>query len=130
MTTYELKLDIDNKMKKTQLTNLLCKKTDVIRKIKHETIYAIFNIFETHKGYHVYVTYDTNAKLNPKDIVMLQLIYGSDPAREMHNLERIEKHIKNWNVLFSSKYKLKYRHNTFVLGKKISAEKYVESFIY
>lgn len=128
---HELKLDIDTKMKYTKLTNILCEKTNALRKLNPKTeIYAVFNIFRTHKGYHVYIAFSTNAKLTSRDIVALQLIYGSDPAREIHNLERIDKHIKNWNVLFTEKYKVKLKNDSLKLGKKISVEKYAGSFIY
>ncbi len=127
---YKMKLDIDQKMSYTKLTQMLINKTEAIRKLFNIIYPTIFETYKTHKGYHIYITTHSQYRISNKRIVELQLIYGSDPQREIHNLERIEKHIKNWNVLFNSKYKLKNKKGVFKIGKKISEEKYVGSFIY
>ncbi len=127
---YKMKLDIDQKMKYTELAQMLINKTDAIREVVNKIYPTVFEVYKTHKGYHIYITTYYKHKLSDKKIVELQLIYGSDPQREIHNLERIKRGIKNWNVLFSSKYKLKNKRGVFEIGKKISEEKYVGSFIY
>lgn len=60
--------------------------------------------FATVRGRHIYV--DLDRKIPDLEIVLLQTLLGSDPYREIFNLERVrENQIKDWNVLFCAKFK-------------------------
>lgn len=127
---YELKIDIDKKMRYTELTTMLCHKTDAIRKhFNMESINA-FEIYRTHKGYHIYILLISNKRITDHNIITQQLIYGSDPLREIHNMERIDNGIREWNVLFRRKYRLVCIGEKFKLGKRLSEERHVGNFIY
>ena len=60
-------------------------------------------ILETAKGYHVYV--EVIGELDNKDLIIVQLALGSDYIRELYNLRRVKNCVRNWNVLFTAKYK-------------------------
>lgn len=62
--------------------------------------------FQTHKGWHVRIK--VNSYLSDKDILISQLLCGSDYKRELRNYVRIlSGKFKNqeWNVLFCEKMK-------------------------
>lgn len=61
--------------------------------------------FATARGRHIYIELDR--EISNFDIVMIQLLLGSDPKRELFNLERLiqQKDHPMWNVLFKAKYR-------------------------
>ena len=61
-------------------------------------------VYKTKKGYHFYV-YLTKKFFLSEDMVLIQLILGSDWLRELRNLSRISKGDADWNLLFSEKDK-------------------------
>lgn len=92
-----LKLDIDSKdglldcLQRVQMWNEICFPLHFVK------------IKETRKGWHVYLHADgffTN-KLKP----FVQVMLGSDWKREMLNIDRVEKRVKKWNILFVSNEK-------------------------
>ena len=52
------------------------------------------------KGGNIHVVLETDAKLCDLEICCLQAILGSDWIRETHNLHRIRRGQRNWNILF------------------------------
>ncbi len=77
-------------------------------------------VYETSKGYHIYLYCDSGRPLIPLEIIIIQLALGSDYKREIFNLRRARAWLdgdeleEGWNVLFRYKYK----H-----GKLVSYEK-------
>ncbi len=64
-------------------------------------------VYKTKKGFHFYI-YILNKiyfAVNKNDVVLIQLILGSDWLRELRNLHRISEGDTNWNILFSEKDK-------------------------
>lgn len=58
----------------------------------------------TRRGWHVLIRWDR--KFSPAEIVALQAMFGSDPAREMFNLARVLSggaRSNRWNLLFEEK---------------------------
>ena len=56
--------------------------------------------FYRSKGGNVHVMLNTDAFLEDLEVLALQAILGSDWKRELHNLCRIRRGQKNWNILF------------------------------
>ena len=80
------------------------------------------DVCETRKGFHVRIK--INKKLDDRDILLLQILLGSDINREIYNFVRQQNGelLSNWNRLYTKKW--------IVLGTKIieeiSEEKYSE----
>lgn len=74
-------------------------------------------VFNTLNGYHVYIILK-NKDLNDYDILILQILLGSDKQREIFNFQRLRSKIfkDKWNVLFSLKIAYK--------GSNIGYEKF------
>ena len=78
--------------------------------------------FQTKRGYHVRV--DVEEYLTPEEVLLVQMLMGSDIYREIFNFlrKRDGKLIENWNKLYTKKY--------LVLGTKIkkviSSERYLK----
>lgn len=99
--TTELKLDYDNiTVKDVQL-------------IFHHRAWLLkyFSIleieaFETKNGYHVLVTVDED--IDPRDVMLIQILLGSDINREIFNFIRNYNGelMKHWNRLYTKKYLL------------------------
>lgn len=68
----------------------------------------------TKKGYHIRIILDRELE-EAKDIIILQLILGSDRNRELFGYRRVLNNVINWNVLFNKK--------TTKQGKILSREK-------
>lgn len=68
-------------------------------------------VCKTRKGYHVKIV--ITKQLEPRDILLLQILLGSDINREIYNFVRQQNGelLKNWNRLYTKKY--------LVLGTKI-----------
>ncbi len=103
---YELKIDIDYKPENPlkfakEFANKLKFTCDIL-KIEVEAV----EVYETNKGFHIYVWINSKKELDNKDIIILQLSLGSDYKREIFNLSRVWSfdNIAIWNVLFSRKY--------------------------
>ena len=76
--------------------------------------------YKTKKGYHYYIKFPAKKEdLSRIDMVMIQLILGSDWLRELRNLYRISKDDKTFNVLFSTKVK----------DGKIQNEEYIKTMV-
>ena len=60
--------------------------------------------WETRKGYHVKVTVEED--LDPRDVLLIQVLMGSDINRDIFNLIRNwnGEIMKNWNKLYTKKY--------------------------
>ena len=69
-------------------------------------------VYETAKGFHIYLDAESKRPLTPVEIIIIQLALGSDYKRELFNLRRARVWLDgedldpNWNVL----YKYKYNH--------------------
>ena len=113
MTVYNMKLDIDSKHIKTTSTKLMIDElkqhintTKMCTKRINE-MWCVM-IYKTNHGWHVYITSYSNLKIpTPRSIIKMQLMLMSDPNREAHNILRINKRIKKWNVLFKDKFEIK-----------------------
>ena len=105
MYNYELKLDID--FKPTDTNKLVDQIIE--RVIFLEDVFCVqfekFEVFETNKGLHIYVKIGSKNKLKNTDIVVLQLVLGSDYKREIYNWMRVRNggNVKYWNKLFKKK---------------------------
>jgi len=55
------------------------------------------------RGYHVKLLIKPLVKFDKRDIVILQLLLGSDRKREFFNWLRVRGNLKHWNVLFDKK---------------------------
>jgi len=81
------------------------------------------DVSTTRKGYHVRIKIEK--KLDDRDILLLQILLGSDINREIYNFVRQQNGelLKNWNRMYTKKW--------IVLGTKIvediGEEKYSES---
>jgi hypothetical protein len=62
-------------------------------------------VYKTKKGFHFYVYIKKTVYAKSVEIVLSQLVLGSDWLRELRNLHRISKGDKDWNILFSEKDK-------------------------
>ena len=68
-------------------------------------------VYETSKGVHIYLDYESKRPLTPLEIIIIQLALGSDYKRELYNLRRArawldgEELESNWNTLFRYKYR-------------------------
>lgn len=58
-------------------------------------------IRRTPHGYHIKI--EIRQDLDDIDILILQLLLGSDYRREFFNYQRIKAGVKNWNILFDKK---------------------------
>lgn len=111
-----LKIDIDTKPFKRRAFDhdvvMLAKELGV----KTSTI----ALKSTRKGTHAVVILH-DIKLKDELIVASQLYLGSDKARELFNIGRIERgETDSWNVLFSSKWK-----NNQRISKETNVRRYI-----
>jgi hypothetical protein len=116
----ELKIDIDKKDKR-----------DFMRRYQALYRYFRFNlvdyeITETRKGYHLRLIIDFPFKVTSEEIVLLQLLLGSDWKREMLNYLRVKNGIEDWNKLFIAKYRI-YKKGNKVKFRRISYERPIKS---
>ena len=58
------------------------------------------------RGYHVEIEIVPLTNLDEKDLVIIQLLLGSDRKREFFNWIRVRGKQKYWNVLFKEKLEL------------------------
>ena len=60
--------------------------------------------YETNKGYHVAVVIE--ADLEPRDVLLLQVLMGSDIQRDIYNFIRKYngENIEDWNKLYTKKW--------------------------
>ena len=97
----KIKLDIDNK-------DLAFKLVDrwawVLSNFQDWFKVKGIKIRETSSGFHVYLSIDR--LLTAEDVIILQLILGSDYKREIYNLKRLRQLGKWENILFT--YKLRF----------------------
>lgn len=103
---YEIKLDVDSKRidpkaKASKIANKIKFLSNII-----DLRVVNVRVFETGKGYHIYIDVDTPAKFDAKDITFLQLLLQSDWKREVYNWlrARADVQLPNWNVLFQIKF--------------------------
>lgn len=105
MYNHELKLDID--FKPDNADKLVSQIIE--RVIFLEDVFCVqfekFEVYETNKGLHIYVKISSKNKLKNTDIVVLQLVLGSDYKREIYNWMRVRNggNVKYWNKLFKKK---------------------------
>ena len=57
-------------------------------------------------GIHLKLLIKPLVSFDEKDIIILQLILGSDRKREFFNWIRVKGGLKHWNVLFDAKSKV------------------------
>ena len=117
-----IKIDIDGKdsMTKTERDNRIKSLLRISGLAK-----AKVHVYRTKRGKHLYISL-WNEKGYARDLstehsIIAQLILGSDPKRELFNLERTYKApwLDRWNVLFQVKYKN---------GKVVSQERFVKIY--
>jgi hypothetical protein len=116
----ELKIDIDKKDKR-----------DFMRRYQALYRYFRFNLIdyeiaETRKGYHIRLIIDFPFKVTSEEIVLLQLLLGSDWKREMLNYLRVKNGIDDWNKLFIAKYRI-YKKGNKVKFRRISHERPIKN---
>lgn len=58
-------------------------------------------VHRTHKGWHCYIQNDPDNL--PVSIVLWQSLLGSDPYREMMNMNRLANGVPRWNIMFTSR---------------------------
>jgi hypothetical protein len=68
----------------------------------HNAKTAFVTEYSTKRGWHIYITLHST-ELNNQEIVLYQLLLGSDRRREFFNYCRIKNGIERWNVLFAWK---------------------------
>ena len=81
-----------------------------------------FEVHKTTKGLHI--RGHTDVELGARELIILQLVLGSDWLREVRNLFRVQGGMEDWNLLFNVKYKMQD-------GKYINAmrESFLMSFV-
>lgn len=100
----DIKLDIDDKRGPFGKGERLAFQIPVIRKMTGISLY-LDSVTETAHGYHVRL--HTAATLEDFEIILIQLMLGSDWARECWNYGRVlnGESMAEWNVLFQKKWK-------------------------
>ena len=100
---YTAKIDYDNL--EMTIEDILARAKQIC------TVYRVpftnMEVKKTKRGRHVYMDlYNPETIVRDEDIVLIQLLMGSDVQREIFNTERVkQKTTPYWNVLFKSKYK-------------------------
>jgi hypothetical protein len=92
-----LKLDIDFKPPKTWLDEWIRTRKLLLEKLGYD--YERFDVFQTERGIHVYITLRQNIK-SARTVNRLQWLLGDDATRVKINQWRIERGIRNWNKLY------------------------------
>lgn len=110
----KIKLDFDSKGIDFEEMNKKIRYLMVLLQIQKVEV----DIKETVKGFHVYIN-TMGFNLKPKDILICQLILGSDRNREMFNYGRILNNEDNWNILFFEK-----REDNKIISKERDYERY------
>ena len=100
----DIKLDIDDKHGPFSRGERLAFQIPAIRKMTGIFLY-LDSVTETAHGYHVRL--HTAVTLEDYEIIILQLMLGSDWARECWNYGRVlnGESMNEWNVLFEKKWK-------------------------
>lgn len=112
--TSEIKLDYDNIT--TRDIQLIFEHRGWL--IKYFGIVGV-ETYETDRGYHILIIVE--ADLDPRDVLLLQILMGSDIQRDIYNFIRHcnGEIIENWNRLYTKK--------NIILGTKaipVSGEKW------
>jgi len=92
---FEIKIDYD---KKIEGLDLIEKMVGRIFEIKGFEIYR-----STNKGIHLKIRAKSLINIDEKDIIIIQLLLGSDRYREFFNWLRVKGGLKKWNILFKKK---------------------------
>ena len=103
---YEIKLDIDNKYIMPKSTaQRISKRIKYVSNIINLKVNDI-EVYETKRGYHIYIKVETPAKFDARDITFIQLLLQSDWRREVYNWlrARADLQLPSWNVLFQIKF--------------------------
>lgn len=103
---YDILVDIDFKPDvKTYCKQLIDKLTFVYKYMGVRV--TDIQVFETAKGYHIYLKAVSKEKLRPIDIVVIQLVLGSDYKREAFNWRRVKGNsaVGGWNTLYKFKFR-------------------------
>lgn len=98
-----LKLDIDGSYGKRKRMEI-AKRLSLIKRFMKMKIKSIQEEKSRH-GYHIWIDFESEMKLDDRDIVFLQLLLLSDWKREVHNWFRVKNKMPYWNVLFKEKIK-------------------------
>ncbi|MCD6432010.1 hypothetical protein J7L33_04860 [Candidatus Bathyarchaeota archaeon] len=102
-STLLIKLDYDYKDQRKIIEEM-----DLIRKMLGRMFnLKSFEVKETRRGYHVKLKIEPLINLDNKDIIIIQLLLGSDKYREFFNWIRVKGNQKHWNVLFDQKVEVK-----------------------
>lgn len=115
MKNQTIKIDIDGEIPDDFLWRIksLCK----VKGIKRARV----DKYRTANGFHLYVCPQKGQRFFDYEIIIWQLLLGSDKNREFFNYQRVlHGDLNNWNVLFSKKFKA---------GKKVSSEEFMNSII-
>lgn len=115
--TTEIKLDYDKILSK-DVCLIFEHRAWLIKYFEVERIRA----FSTKRGYHVRI--DIKEELDDRDVILLQMLMGSDIHREIYNFLRQHDGdlIENWNKLYTKKHLVL---NTKI-KKAISSERYLK----
>ena len=121
----KIKVDIDHK-RKDFIDRILAVKE--IIESNTNVKFKNFQVFETNRGFHVIC--DVYGIERPEEIIILQLLFGSDWKREAFNYVRLKllddkSKFEKWNVLFDYKFERDEEKplERFLDFKKISEEK-------
>jgi len=103
MKTSILKLDIDT----DSFNDFFSEFIERHSQIKYTITFKIneVKVFKTRRGYHI--EFILNKKILPYEVIFYQLLFLSDPNREVFNLRRLRfknHHIDEWNILYGGSY--------------------------
>ncbi len=136
-----LQLDIDIKVRNKEkfIEEIVDRLMFFIKLYEFNWWVTKFKVFETKKGYHFYIYYESKRKIEDIEILYMQQTLGDDYCRAGFNLIRVVEgncSTEEWNVLFIDKEKITKNSIRFIslffklyLGKiKVYKEQYNHFF--
>lgn len=103
MVVNEILLDID--FKDVKFFKQLGKQLNTINYLSHIKPLSCV-VYETNKGFHVYLKVSSKQKLSQLDLMFFQGLLSDDYKRELFNWNRLKKNGDSENLLFYKKYSL------------------------
>lgn len=88
----------------------------VLSMLDLQPITWLVDVKSTTNGWHIIVPISN--QLTDLEVVLVQVLMGSDYKRELFNTMRVKQNIKEWNVLFNTKY----RNNIEISREQFSAK--------
>lgn len=114
-----LQLDIDTKIRNKEkfIEELLDRITFFIKLYEFKFWVTKFKVLETKKGYHFYIYFVSERKIEDIEILYMQQALGDDYKRAGFNLIRVVEgdcKTEEWNVLFIDKERITDRSISFI----------------